>query len=110
MPTTVYLQCEPDLVEEILDEFSLQDLTATPSAPVRSLPQSAEIAVALGSAGAFTALYQVLNKLLEKDKDREFRLERQGLSISIKAHSLPEEQALLAQLTPELLKERTKGA
>ncbi len=68
-----------------------------------------DIIVALGSAGAFTALYQVIYKLLEKNKDRAVTIERGKTKISLKGYSLPEMKELLEQLAPELLtKTRSK--
>lgn len=64
---------------------------------------SIEIVVALGSAGAFTALYQVLAKLLERNQGKEVTLERRGTKISLKGLSMHETNELLEQLTPELI-------
>ena len=68
-----------------------------------SLPS---IFLAFGSAGAFTALYQVISKYLERHKEREISLERGGVKITIRAHSLPEERELLGKLFPELSETR----
>jgi hypothetical protein len=108
MPPTIRVRGEADLVAQILREIELQKLTTVPVPRTRSLPIPAEIVVAIGSAGAFTALYQVINKFLERNKDRELRLESQGRALTIKAHSLPEEQALLKQLAPELVEQQPK--
>lgn len=63
-----------------------------------------DIIVALGSAGAFTALYQVICKLLDK-KERALTIERGDTKISLKGCSLQEMKELLEQLAPELLTE-----
>ena len=62
-----------------------------------------DIIVALGSAGAFTALYQVIFKLLEKNKNRAVTFEYEKTKISVTGYSLPEVKELLEQLAPELL-------
>ena len=64
-----------------------------------------DIIVALGSAGAFTALYQVICKYLEKNKDREITIEREGTKICIKGHSVPEEKEFLKTFAIESMKE-----
>jgi len=70
---------------------------------MRSLPQGLEFLVAIGSAGAFSAFYQITTKVLERHKDREIRIETSGNSVSLKGHSLAEEQMLLRELAPELV-------
>jgi len=71
--------------------------------PSRGIPANlSQILVSLGSAGAFTALYQVISKFLEKNKDRELTIERKGIKVVIKGHGLPEEYILLEMLAPEL--------
>jgi hypothetical protein len=67
-----------------------------------------EIIIALGSAGAFTALYQVISQFLLKNKDREITIERKGLKLTLKGHNLLEEKALLEQLAPELISKTRK--
>ena len=63
-----------------------------------------DIIIALGSAGAFTALYRVISKLLDKNKDREVTIKRGETEICLKGYSLPETNELLEQFAPELLK------
>lgn len=106
MQMTIHVRGEAGLRAEILREIKLRRLATLPVLRTRSLPVPAEIVVAIGSAGAFTAFYQVINKFLERNKDRELRLEGNGRSLSIKAHSLLEEQALLKQLAPELIEKQ----
>ena len=64
---------------------------------------SMDIIVALSSAGVFTALYQVICKLIEKNKDRSVTIERGKTKISLNGYSLPEMKELLEQLAPEFL-------
>ena len=66
------------------------------------LASPTEIVIALGSAGAFTALYQILCKFLERNKDRVLTLERNDVKLILKGHSMPEEKDPLDQLVPEL--------
>lgn len=66
-------------------------------------PSAPEFIVTLGSAGVFTALFQVLSKFLEKHKDREITITREGREITIKGHSFQEERKLLHELIPELI-------
>ena len=63
-----------------------------------------DIIVTLGSAGAFTALYRVISKLLEKDKNCEVMIKRGETEICLKGYGLPKTNELLEQLAPELLK------
>lgn len=67
-----------------------------------------DIILTLGSAGAFTALYQIICKLFEKNKDRKLVIKYKGGEIEITGHSLPEELSLLQKIAPELGK-RKKG-
>lgn len=57
-----------------------------------------EIIVALGSAGAFSVLYQIVNSYLRRSDDREVTFEKDDMKITIKGHSLPEEKVLFRQL------------
>lgn len=68
----------------------------------------AEIIVALGSAGIFTAVYQAIASYLTRNQARELTLTKGKVTITIKGHSLPEESELLKQLAPELLPQETK--
>jgi len=72
--------------------------------PERGIPHVGEIIVAIGSAGAFQALYQVICKVLEKNKDREIIVVRKDKQITIKGHSLPEEKDIIRQIAPELIR------
>ena len=57
-----------------------------------------QVLVALGSAGAFSAIYQLVSSFLNRNKDREVTLERQGVRIVLKGHSFLEEQELVRLL------------
>lgn len=70
----------------------------------------AEVIVAVGSAGIFTAVYQAIASYLKRHKDRELTLKKGEVAITIKGHSLPEETDLLKALAPELLPGEENGA
>lgn len=65
-----------------------------------------DIIVALGSAGVFTALYQVMCKILERNANRSLTIKHKGGEITISGHSLPEETALLKLVAPELAEQK----
>lgn len=79
-------------------EASLQNYGSWPP----MLPLN-DLLVTLGSAGAFTALYQIISMILQRHKERELTFERGETKITIKGHNLPEERELLKQLFPENL-------
>ncbi|SRR5258708_9078624 len=60
-----------------------------------------DIIIALGSAGAFSTVYQVVSMYLTRSKDRELTLERKDIKITIKGHRLPEERELAQLLLDE---------
>jgi hypothetical protein len=80
---------------------------------IRTVPRmrgapSMDVVVALSSAGVFTALYQVICKVLERNKDREVTIERKGVRVTLKGCSIPHVKELLAQVAPELLPRKSK--
>jgi hypothetical protein len=75
----------------------------------RGLPVPFEVVVAVGSAGAFTALYQVICKVLEKDKDRELTLEYGKKKIIIKGHSIRKGKEILNNLFPEFIETKSNS-
>jgi hypothetical protein len=95
----------PELIVEIVDLLQRSDgniyypviQKASSFASRGALPPT-EIIVALGSAGVFSAVFQVISSYLTKNKDREITLEHNGSKITIKGHSLPEEKELLQKL------------
>jgi hypothetical protein len=50
-----------------------------------------------------TAIYQSINKYMERDANREITLEKDGKRITLKGHSLPEAKELLEMLYPEAI-------
>lgn len=91
------------LFDELAQGIKDAGLDSTPRGVRLRMPLStSEIIVTLSSAGAFTALYNLIVKLLEKNKERELKIEREGFTVHLKAHSLLEEKELLQQLAPEL--------
>ncbi len=49
-----------------------------------------------------TAIYQSINKYLERDASRELTIEKDGRKITIKGHSILEQSELLEMLYPEM--------
>lgn len=96
-----------ELVENLLDQGAGAVYTPLPRRP--EIPKGAapptEFLVALGSAGAFTAVYKIICKYLERHKDRELTLEKDNVKVTLKGHSLPEERALMKELSLESLQE-----
>lgn len=64
-------------------------------------PEISEIIVGLGSAGAFTAFYKIICKLLEKNKSREFHFVRGNTEIHINGHNILDEKELLKIIAAE---------
>lgn len=105
MATSLRIQIsdDPVLASEAAQAIKEAGIEIQPETPrVRGIPAAIEIVVALGSAGAFTALYKVICRLLEKNKYREVTIEGKRMKICLKGHSLPEERELLEKLAPEL--------
>jgi hypothetical protein len=99
------LRGSPDVIEALREALSGAGVAAQPLARMRTLGGFAEFLTFLGSAGAFTALYQIIGRVLTRYKDRELTIARDGLSVSLKGHGLAEEKDLLRQLAPELLRD-----
>ncbi len=117
LPTDLIVYSEDrDLLKEIKGEIeSFADVTVRPfkgtvsAGPPIPLPdQILALVLTLGSAGAFTAVYQVLVKFLERNKDREITLQRGDTKITIRGHSLHEERALIRELYPESFIQRPR--
>lgn len=87
----VYHQIAPPPLD--LPDFELRHGAISP----------AEVIVALGSAGIFTAVYQTIASYLTRNQSRELTLTKGKVTITIKGHSLPEETELLKKLAPELI-------
>ncbi len=51
-----------------------------------------------GVSVSFSAIYQLVSSFLNRNKDREVTLERQGVRIVLKGHSFLEEQELVRLL------------
>ena len=65
------------------------------------IAQVHQILVALGSAGAFTAVYRVITAYLSRHKDREVTLECGDRRIVMKGHSYAEEAEIARLLLPD---------
>ena len=67
-------------------------------------PEAIQVIIALGSAGAFTALYQVIGTLLERNKGWEIQIENKNeKKVTIKGPTLVGVKELLQHLAPELI-------
>ncbi len=100
---------QPDLLAELEKEAKEVGLNPTRPARMRNIPLQ-EIIVGLGSAGAFTALFQLISNLLLKNKDRELIIISKGTTLTLKGHSLPEEKELLERLLPEFAEAKTEAS
>jgi|GEM_PF-3491669 len=103
MVSSLKISGDKDLINDLRKALILSGLDALPLARMRTLPGVVEIAVALGSAGAFTAFYKLVANFLARHKDRVIKIERNGYSVSLKGHCLAEEKELLHLLMPDLL-------
>ena len=54
--------------------------------------------VALGSAGAFTAVYKIICKWFDRNKNRKLIIGTPDIHITIEGHSIPEQRELLDRL------------
>jgi hypothetical protein len=84
----------------------LREAAETAGLSPRSPPRVrgvADILLAIGSAGAFTAVYQIIASVLKKDAERELTLKLGEVVLTVKGHNLPEEQKLLSLLMPKLV-------
>lgn len=84
-------------------ERELHALGLVPQAPPRRKRSlaSAELIIALGSAGAFTALYKVICALIERKAGRSLTVKWGTGEVNIVGHSLPEERELVSRIWPE---------
>lgn len=98
-------QSEADLRVELVDAIKTAGLDISRGPRKRGEPV-VDIILTLGSAGAFTALYQIICKLLEKNKDRRLVIKYKGGEVEITGHSLPEELSLLQKIAPGLDKQK----
>ncbi len=105
-PPTFRLRGHPELIDELQRGSQELNIPVHLAARLRDGGGFAELIVALGSAGVFTALYELISRTLARSKDRELTVERDGkggVSITLKGHAVAEERELVRQLAPELL-------
>jgi hypothetical protein len=57
-----------------------------------------DMIVALGSAGAFTAVYRIICKWLDRNKNRKLIIKTRNAHVAIVGHSIPDERELLDRL------------
>jgi hypothetical protein len=96
--SAINVTAEPDLVAELTPEARQADIPVTVPARFREPAMLAEIIIALGSAGALTAAFQVLSSFLTKNSTRVLKITRGDTSLTIGSHTLPEEHELLRLL------------
>jgi len=94
-------QDEVALVAELAETMKRAGLNVSQGPRKRGEPVS-DIVVMLGSTGAFTVLYKIMFKFLEKDKDRKIVLKYKDGEIEIVGHSMPEELELIQKFKPYL--------
>ena len=97
-----YQEFMQELTKSTKDLGELSVTRPSTSARMRSFGIPFEqIMIALGSAGAFTALCRLLSKYLERYRDREVIVEKDGTKISLKGLPEPEVKNLLIKLLPD---------
>src|SRR5437773_664131 len=98
-------ESDPAFLEEVAKAIKETGIEIQDKARVRDLPLPlpVDIVVALSSAGVFTTLYQVLAKLLDRDKNqgRELHVETKYGKITLKNHSPEEEKEFIERLFPK---------
>lgn len=67
----------------------------------RGGPLPLDIIIALGSAGAFSTVYQIFAKLLDKDKGRAVTIETKNTKISVTGFSLSQVKEFLEHLAEQ---------
>lgn len=105
----IYIQGEDNLISSLIDASSNMQFKITRPVSLRDDTNLTTVIATLGSAGVFTAFFQILTRLLQNNKDRELLIERKGAKIVLKGHSLPEEKELISYIAPELLKKKARN-
>ncbi len=101
-------ESDPAFLEEVVKAINEAGIEIQDEARVRDLlPLPVDIIVALSSAGVFTTLYQVLAKLLDKNKGREVQIESKYGKIILKNHPFVEEKEFIERLAPKGLDGKT---
>lgn len=108
-PIQLNIYCERGLMKELMDALKLKDLEFKQPVGLRNDLAISEIIVALTSAGAFTAIYQIIASILKKNEKRKIMVKTPKTTISIEGHSISDEESLLKILAPELKDRKNKG-
>jgi hypothetical protein len=103
MPERVVLSCPKGLGDELRIALAAVGLMPENPTQFRALPELTQFAVSLGSAGAFTALYQALSKWLERNRSHEITIRSSRGVVDLKGHNIAEEKDLIRLLAPGLL-------
>ena len=69
------------------------------------LPGLPELLVTLASSGALAALFNIIQKVLERHKNQEIQIKRNDATYILKGHSVGEARELLTQLLADSAKE-----
>lgn len=95
-------ESDPVFLEEVAEAIKEAGIEIQDKAHVRDLlPLPVDIVVALSSAGVFTTLYQVLAKLLDKNRGRVLQIESKYGKIILKNHPFAEEKEFIERLVPK---------
>lgn len=76
-------------------------VTTPSAAPAPQRYTGAEIMIALGSAGAFTAAYQIIKAFLDRHQNTEVSVQQGDRHASFKGYSAPDARTLLRETFPD---------
>jgi len=93
---------DPNLIAEVTKALDKAGIEIVPSKIRIRGVITPDIIIALTSAGGFTMLYQIISSILNRNKEKELVIERDGIKVSLKGFSIPEEKKLLELVAPEL--------
>jgi hypothetical protein len=111
MNTLIHLKisCDPELMKELTDSLESKGLKTKQAVGLRNELAVSEIIIAISSAGAFTAIYQIIASILKKNEKRKITFKTKKTTISIEGHNISEEESLLKILAPELINKKDKS-
>ena len=87
----------PELAERLQTHATVRLPPRAPGPP-RYLGE--ELIIALGSAGAFTAVYQIIKAYLERHRTAEVSITYGDKHVSFKAYSAPDARTLIREVFP----------
>jgi hypothetical protein len=91
-------EVQNELVERLNSVAIKHEVPARRLSPLRhrrGVPSGAELIVALGSAGVFTAVWQIVREIVKRHSSREVIISIGQVSITVKGHTHQEEEKLL---------------